>query len=259
MRERIADMLARIEREHGGRVLFACESGSRAWGFASPDSDFDVRFIYAQPLAWHLRLEPRRDTIELMTPDALDLSGWELAKALRLFAACNLALNEWLDSPEVYRAEPAFYEALRPLIPAYFSPKKALHHYLSMAEKTAEAELEGEAVRLRQGGRVRIKKVFYVLRPLLACRWILAQRAMPPTRFERLRDQPLPPSVAEEIEALLARKAQAAEGELIELPPVLTAWIGETRHFAQQQAAQLLPVNDRDWEPLNELLRRWVT
>lgn len=250
MHERIGAMLGQIEREHGCRVLYACESGSRAWGFASPDSDYDVRFIHAHPLAWHLRLEARRDSIERMTPDNLDLAGWELGKALRLFAGCNLALNEWLDSPEIYRSEPDFHQVLRGLIPAYFNPRKALHHYLAMAEKTADQHLAG--------GRVGIKKAFYILRPLLACRWIIDRLAMPPTRFEDLLRQPLPPDLGVEIQALLERKAGAVEGEKIPLPPALGAWFGESCDFARRQAEQLPATAERDWAPLNNLMARWV-
>ena len=250
MHDRIRATLREIEREHACRILYACESGSRAWGFASPDSDYDVRFVYTHPLAWHLRLEPRRDSIEIMTPDALDLSGWELGKTLRLFAGCNVALNEWLGSPEVYLAEEEFVSALRALVSAYFNPRKALHHYLSMAQKTADLEI--------RDGRVRIKKAFYVLRPLLACQWILDRLAMPPTSFHDLLDQPLPEPLRGEIEALLPRKALAAEGEVVDLPPALAAWIGETLEVLPARAADVPASHAPDWAPLDALMSRWV-
>lgn len=69
MRERIIELLHSIEAEHGVKVLYACESGSRAWGFASPDSDYDVRFVYVRPLEDYLSLVPVRDVIEKMFPE----------------------------------------------------------------------------------------------------------------------------------------------------------------------------------------------
>ena len=108
MKDRIREEIRTLESECDARVLLAVESGSRAWGFASPDSDYDVRFIYAHRRDWYLSVLESRDVIERMLPGDLDVSGWELRKALRLFAKCNLALNEWILSPEVYHAEPAF-------------------------------------------------------------------------------------------------------------------------------------------------------
>src|SRR5262249_9363242 len=112
MREYILNELSRIEKEHDVRVLMAVESGSRAWGFASPDSAYDVPFIYVHNRDWYLSVFEGRDTIEEMLPQSLDLSGWDLRKTLRLFSNCNLALNEWLGSPIVYSEVPDFRQRL---------------------------------------------------------------------------------------------------------------------------------------------------
>lgn len=103
MRERVLEELTRLEQEHDVTVLYACESGSRAWGFASPDSDYDVRFVYVQQPDWYLRVDEPRDVLERPLTDELDLSGWELRKTLRLLRKSNPTLLEWLDSPLVYR------------------------------------------------------------------------------------------------------------------------------------------------------------
>ena len=105
--------LSAIEAEFGVRILYACESGSRGWGFASPDSDYDVRFIYVHPLAWYLQVHVQRDVIELPISDELDINGWELRKALGLLRKGNATLIEWLDSPIVYRADAVFLQAMR--------------------------------------------------------------------------------------------------------------------------------------------------
>ena len=115
MNERIRAALRDVERQFEVRILLAVESGSRAWGFASPDSDYDVRFVYAHPRDWYLSVGDARDVIEQMLPGDLDVSGWELRKALRLFSKCNLALNEWLGSPVTYQEIAEFRrELLRP-------------------------------------------------------------------------------------------------------------------------------------------------
>lgn len=107
VRTRVLVELEAIEQRHDVRVLFACESGSRGWGFASPDSDYDVRFLYVHKPEWYLRVEPQRDVIERPIDDVLDVSGWELRKALQLMRRSNPTLFEWLDSPVIYREDAA--------------------------------------------------------------------------------------------------------------------------------------------------------
>lgn len=135
MRARVLDELQRIEREHQVTVLYACESGSRAWGFASPDSDYDVRFVYVPRNDWYLRVDEPRDVIERPLSDELDISGWELRKTLRLMRGANPSLLEWLGSPLVYRADAEATRRLRELGEAFYSPRAVRHHYLSMARK----------------------------------------------------------------------------------------------------------------------------
>lgn len=209
--------LRKLEREEGVRILYACESGSRAWGFASRDSDFDVRFLYLRPLDWYLSLEGKRDVLERTLPSDLDLAGWDLRKALPLFAKSNPPLLEWLHSPLVYQEERGFTEALRALLPRYYAPRACMYHYLHMARGNFRTYLRGETVWT--------KKYLYVLRPVLACRWIAEGRGPVPmemrTLVETLLGGPLKAAVLE----LIARK-QAGE-ELDEGPrvPVLHAFI----------------------------------
>lgn len=178
MKERVLTELQRIEHENQVRVLLAVESGSRAWGFASPDSDYDVRLLYVHQRDWYLSVFEHRDVIEEMLPGDLDLSGWDLRKALRLFSKCNLALNEWLLSPQTYREISSFRTQLVQLMPQFFNPVAGIHHY----RKTAASSFNDNFI----AGRIKIKKLFYVLRPLLACRWIEHTRSQPPTEFSRL-------------------------------------------------------------------------
>lgn len=209
----IEKAIAQMESKQDIRVLYAAESGSRAWGFASPDSDYDVRFIYLKPLSWYLSIGEPRDSHEAMLPGDLDLSGWELRKALRLYAKGNVALNEWLESPQIYREIGSTAEQLRGAMAQWFQPVQAAHHYLSMGRGTYADHLQTE--------QVAIKKLFYALRPLLACRWIRQHASQPPTAFaELLTGVELSARERMEIDATLAAKADAVEQQ----PWTLSAW-----------------------------------
>lgn len=205
MKLRVLEELKAIEATYQVKVLYACESGSRGWGFASPDSDYDVRFIYVHRPEWYLQVETARDVIERPLDDELDISGWELRKALQLLKGANPTLLEWLDSPIVYYAEPVFYQRLRKLSQECFSEVRARYHYLSMAKKNFRGYLQGDTVRL--------KKYLYVLRPILAARWIEQGLGQPPMRFSQLLTIVEDKLLLAEIDSLLQRKRRAGEAE----------------------------------------------
>ena len=204
VREEVIRRLDAVEGEEDVRVLYACESGSRAWGFASPDSDYDVRFIYVHRPDWYLSIADRRDVIERPIVDEYDLSGWELRKTLRLFRKSNPPLIEWLGSPVVYRERTATAKRLRELSARHHSPRSCAYHYLNMARRNHAAYLQGD--------RIRWKKYLYVLRPLLAVRWIESGRGIVPMEFERLVEAMVEdPALGQAIGALLARKRAGSE------------------------------------------------
>ena len=207
MREQVMAHLCAIEAQHQVTILFACESGSRGWGFASPDSDYDVRFIYVQRLPWYLTVAPGRDVIELPISGDLDVNGWDLRKALGLMRESNPTLLEWLSSPIVYRQEQSTMEHLRTLAQQTFSNAKSWHHYTSMAKKNFREHLQAD--------QVRYKKYLYALRPLLAARWIYTQPGVPPMRFAELAQRTLDAEhdapLISEINALLEVKMRAGE------------------------------------------------
>lgn len=218
VRANIESRLTAIEAEHGVRVLYACESGSRGWGFASPDSDYDVRFIYAQPLSWYLRVSPQRDVIELPISDELDINGWDLRKALGLLKKGNATLIEWLDSPVVYRADPEFLLAMRDAAQQTHQTERSFHHYAHMARKNYREYLQGDTVRL--------KKYLYVLRPLLATLWIEQGRGIAPMRFQDLVDAIVTdPALRAAIDQLLVIKRAAAESEYGLPLPAINAFV----------------------------------
>lgn len=199
MIEKITKELKRIEKEREIKILYAVESGSRAWGFASKDSDWDARFIYIQNPDWYLSIDSKKDSMELMLPEDLDFAGWELRKTLKLFRKSNPALLEWLRSPLIYIEKYSTTQKMRELSKYYFNPKSCTYHYLHMAKGNYRDYLQTDIVR--------IKKYFYILRPILACRWIETKGTMPPMEFEDLvKTQVESPQLKKEIEKLLERK-----------------------------------------------------
>jgi predicted nucleotidyltransferase len=202
----ILERLRRAEAEHEVKVLLAVESGSRAWGFASPNSDYDARFIYVHRPDWYLSvsLEEQRDVIEYPIVDEIDINGWDLRKALRLFWKSNPAFVEWIQSPIVYRECGGFAQAVRALMPEVYSCERGIHHYRSMAKTNYRGYLKADLVPL--------KKYFYVLRPLLAVRWLERYGTAAPIEFHKLltliADQP---ALIGAIEALLERKRHSPE------------------------------------------------
>lgn len=202
----IQQRLATFEKIENVRVLYAVESGSRAWGFASKDSDYDIRFVYVHTLDWYLSIEveSQRDVIERPVENDLDFAGWDIRKALKLFSKSNPALLEWLDSGIVYIDREDFAKNLRELRDAFFTPQKCVYHYLHMAQNNYRAYLRGP--------EVQIKKYFYVLRPLLAIRWMEQGRGVVPMKFEKLLETAVDePKMVAEVKKLLKRKLAADE------------------------------------------------
>lgn len=251
MNEMIVAALREIERTHDVRVLLAVESGSRAWGFASPDSDYDVRFVYAHPRDWYLSVQEQRDVIEQMLPGDLDVSGWDMRKALRLFAKCNLAFNEWLGSPVQYLRVPGFAEELNALLPRYFNPIAGMHHYRRMASAALEENLRDDTIG--------IKKLFYVLRPLLACRWIANLQSQPPTEFARLVDREWVSQADKAwIADMLDAKSRAVEAQAVHVDRERIAGWREEIAGHDAGAATLSPPDRPDTTGLDAVLRKWV-
>lgn len=204
MEKEIIRELLRIEEQNEIKILYAVESGSRAWGFSSADSDWDVRYLYIHKMDWYLKIDVQKDSMEEILPNDIDLSGWELKKALRLFRKSNPPLLEWLRSPIVYKEDFSTATQLRQQSSQFFNARSCLHHYLHMAEGNYREYLQRDSVRL--------KKYFYVLRPILACDWIYHTNTMAPMEFERLVDsQVTDKDVKVEIDRLIERKRTGDE------------------------------------------------
>ena len=244
MRERILSKLNEIENRENVKILLAVESGSRAWGFASPDSDYDVRFIYVRPKVDYLRLEKTRDVIELPIEGELDINGWDLDKTLRLLRASNPTLFEWFSSPIVYR-ETAFADEFRSVMLKYFSSKRGLSHYLSMASGNFREYLKGDMVKA--------KKYFYVLRPVLACRWILDKGTPPPMLFSELVEAELDPALLPDVDRLLDLKMNAPEIKTIPKIESINHYLDSSIEEVCSCIVQMAEDANHGWEELDRL------
>lgn len=243
----IVEKLHEIEHEENVRILLAVESGSRAWGFASPDSDYDVRFIYVHPLDWYLGLEKKRDVIELPINDDLDINGWDLSKTLQLLHKSNPTLFEWFSSPIVY-IETEFAGRFREFMKQYYSSKSGLAHYLSMASSNYHAYLRGDVVKA--------KKYFYVLRPVLACKWILEKGSQPPMLFSELMESELAPEYVPILNELLDIKMNRPEIHEIPQIPELNAYLDNSFSEVQERLNSIENDQNDDWSALNEMFLR---
>lgn len=229
MREKILEKLQQIEQEKGIEILYAVESGSRAWGFASPDSDYDIRFIYKHDLNYYLSLWEQTDVIEFMTEDDLDGSGWDLRKTVKLLAKSNAPLLEWLFSPVVYFENEAFVTQMRRLAQDCFSPVACLHHYLGTTKNFMD---------VCQAEEVKLKSYFYALRTALAGKWIIENNSFPPVDFMELL--PIAPqNIQEKVKALMTIKANQDEKYLHPKEVLITDFLMETVKFNQENASGL--------------------
>lgn len=242
IRQEIDEKLKKIETQEGIRILHAVESGSRAWGFASPDSDYDVRFVYVRPMKDYLRLDEPRDVIEWQLDDVLDINGWDLKKVLRQFARGNATLFEWSSSPVVYKTTED-WKKIRKTADAYFSEKSAVCHYYGTANSTYHNYLCGE--------QVSYKKYFYALRPLLAAVYIERFHKAPPVLFDELLEMDLEYRLREAIHELIEKKKYTGEKVLNPHMPIILQFIEEELKRQKRIADSLPDDHNKDFTELN--------
>lgn len=253
----ILQHLYQIEQQNSVRILLAVESGSRMWGFESKDSDYDVRYIYVGTPSRYITVSPVRDVIEGPADNMLDLSGWDLKKALHLMSKSNPCLYEWLSSPIVYLATDRSDE-FRRLARDWHSAREGMFHYLGMCAHNYREHMRNGAA-----PSVRLKKYLYICRPLLCCRWLERNphAGPPPMNMMQLmlEDKALFFDVCLELEQLILRKRDG--DELIEGPavPVLNAWIDSEKDRLFKVAHEMPPRQlNADPAKLDQFLRECV-
>lgn len=203
MKDIIAKQLKDISIQHQINILYACESGSRAWGFPSTDSDYDVRFIYTRPLPWYLSIEGKSDTIILPINDELDINGWDIKKALALMRKYNAPLSEWLMSPIVYLKDNNLSDDIRNLCKMSFSPSRAHYHYMAQAKKFYE---------IKDRENYSVKAFLYFFRATLGVLWIEKFETQPPMNiFELIAPLGLKKTIIDQTNALIKFKLTCLE------------------------------------------------
>ncbi|MCF8379914.1 MAG: nucleotidyltransferase domain-containing protein [Bacteroidales bacterium] len=249
MEEKIKKYLSDLEKEKGIEILLACETGSRAWGFPSPDSDFDVRIIYKHQKDWYLSLTEEKDTIEyFLENNEIDISGWDLRKSLRLLWKSNPPLLERIQSPIIYKVDKDFLTGITSVAQKTYSRIATIHHYLSMAKKAFEEVVNSEEYKL--------KKFFYALRASVACLWIIEKEEIPPIEFGKmLSGLDLPENLKARIGELIEIKSTISEAYLHngenELIEFMKSCIERT-----DSESQNLPSSKGQISELNEFFRQ---
>ena len=242
--ELVNQKLKEIEQKEQVKILYAVESGSRAWGLASPDSDYDIRFVYIRPMEYYLQLEDKKDFINWELNDVLDINGWDLSKVLQHFHKSNATLYEWNNSPIVYYIAQE-WEQIRMISGDYFSCKACMYHYYGTANKNFHEFLLEEMVKY--------KKYFYVLRPILACQWIEERKSPPPVRFSDLAEAMLKEDKKELVQKLVEQKKQMSETDKGKRIDALNQFIEEKIVQYKEQLLQMPDDRNPDWEQLNQL------
>lgn len=237
----VPEKLREIEKEYGVRVLFAVESGSRAWGTAAEDSDFDVRFVYIRPREDYLRLEQTRDVLEFPIEEGWDMCGWDITKLLRLLQNSNTQIYEWFASPVVY-VDDGFSSRIRPLLDACFSAKTGVFHYLHQYDlKMGQAKKAEEP---------KVKHYLYSLQHIAAARWILEKETPVPLRFRDMMAG-YPEQIQMLAREILLLKTMRHDQPFMERNADLEDWLQAERDRIQQQAGRLSAKTDRSWDSLN--------
>ena len=248
MRELILEKLNEIEERENIKILHCVESGSRAWGFASPDSDYDVRFIYVRPKEFYLRLDKTRDVIEWQLDDTLDINGWDISKTLTLLHSSNPTLFEWNSSPIVYKTTDEWARISKE-INRYFVAKSGIYHYLCTAKRNYKEFLLGDMIKY--------KKYFYVLRPLMAAKWILDKKCAPPMLFDDLVEAELEDELRPELTRLLELKKTLPEMGMAPRIQIMNDYIERVMPEIKT-IAETIEDNKLEWSAINDLFFRMV-
>lgn len=232
MRQKIITKLNAIEEEHEVKILLAIESGSRAWGFPSTDSDYDVRFIYVHHKDWYLSIDEKRDVIEQPIDNVLDINGWDIRKSLRLMRMSNSPLLEWISSPIQYRVWSSGFECLDELSKRAFLPESSCHHYLSLARNSIG--------RIKTSDKALVKIYMYAIRPVLCCQWIIKHLTQPPMQIDELLDDIVDQAdFKKEVIELVEKKKNQSEGFSVDKSKILDDYLSR----AVRELGESIPKN----------------
>lgn len=249
MKKEIHAQLEALRDSKGIRILMAVESGSRAWGFPSPDSDYDVRIIFVQKVEDYLSIGQRKDTIDYFHGKLLDINGWDIRKALNLLRKSNATPFEWAQSPIVYEEVPGFRQELLGLAHDFFQPYHTLNHYKGIALNSYKLNpLSGE---------IKLKKLFYVIRPILAATWVLERQTVPPMDIGNLLTVLKDSSMKESIERLIEIKKGKNEDFVYHIDPTIKTYIdAQIQYVSDHEMLEKRSIPEK--EVLNVWFRKWL-
>lgn len=246
MKDEIVEHIEQLEKEQGITILLAVESGSRAWGCPSPDSDFDVRIIFKRPLSQYLEIHDKPDTINYFHGKLLDINGWDLKKTLKLILKSNATPFEWAQSPIVYKDTNNFKSNIIELSKRYFQPRHTLNHYKGIAKNSYLSNNLNKEIKL--------KKLFYVLRPLMAAKWIIDKNEIPPMDIPPLLSIIDDQAVVNHIRELLVIKNSVNEDYIHVTESIITDFIEE--EFKKIEGVQL--EDQKEKEPIDMLNKYFI-
>ena len=249
MNKIIQDQLRKIEEQNNVKILYAIESGSRGWGFESKDSDYDVRFLYVHPIEWYLNVFEDSDIIEIPVDKVLDVNGWDLRKAMQLMYKSNAPLLEWLSSPIIYKQDQNFIKDLRCIAEKYFAPVSVIYHYINLAKKSFDGLLSADSIKL--------KKLFYVIRPILSCMWVETSNTIPPMNLqEMMKEVEIDNKIKKIIKDLVIVKTDSIESDTIEPPIELMEFLREKLDHYDSYVKSIKNEKERDPSMLNEFFQK---
>ncbi|ONI45237.1 nucleotidyltransferase [Candidatus Epulonipiscioides gigas] len=249
MIKQIQNKLEEIEKKENVKIIYAVESGSRAWGFESQDSDYDIRFIYVRPLEFYLRLDKTSEVIEWQLDNIFDINGWDIKKACQLLYKSNPTLLEWCNSPIIYRIAPEF-EHFRNISKQYFIGKSGLYHYLKMAKN--------HYAKYGQDEQIILKKYLYILRPILCCQWILEHNTNPPVRFETLLKYYFKGDLLEIVQKLIEEKKKMTEKDLIDKIEIIDSYINAQFKILNEQVENFRDIPNNNYDEINKLFLKYI-
>ncbi|WP_458401737.1 nucleotidyltransferase domain-containing protein [Candidatus Avelusimicrobium sp.] len=250
MKQKIIQKLTDLEKQHHIKIFYAVESGSRAWGFESKDSDYDVRFLYYHPPEWYFAIEKQKDNISQMDDNhLLDFAGWDLKKTLKLLLKGNMSLYEWLHSPIVYKQTKEF-DDFKALAQAFYNPKTLMFSYVGLAENNYKAYADRE--------KVKLKKYLYILRTLAACRWIEQRQTPPPIEMDKLKEVfRHEPFIWNFLNNLIEDKKKGTELGVTDSPTHINHWIEKQLSY-YKKLADILPDLVKDTTPLSNFFYKTI-
>lgn len=231
MKEKILTLLHDLEKKHNIRILMAVSYGSRSFGYASAESDWDVRFIYVHRPEWYFSITKTEDTVKLMLDDEdIDMEGYDLKKALALLAKTNPNESDWLHANDYLIVDEDFLQTMRAFEAQCYNVHHALHHFLSISRKHNQRYLEKE---------VTVKRFVYYMRGLMSCRWVEKHGSHPPVVVDELIDATITDNemVREKAHRLLELKRKGRSHDMA----IVDAQLADYMFDLQNHYEQLMP------------------